>query len=270
MDNLDEFLKGNDDEVQPVDTAPADPPAAEAPTEEAKPETVERPRGPDGKFIPKGEKQPDEPAPDAPPAPEEPQLDHAALIGERRRRQEAEQRLQEMERQLQERLNPPAAPTAIPDQWEDPEGFANYLKSEAVKQAVDAARQEAFQTFQTQRIEMSAAQFAPTVSDYAEKVQVFEQMMQTNPALLQELYRAQNPAEYAYNTAKTHLEVQQFGGLEGLIKARVEEALKAQVPEAPPSPPVPDTLADAQSARGSAAEANHVPSLDEIVGKAFR
>jgi hypothetical protein len=94
-------------------------------------------------------------------------------------------------------------------------------------------------------------------------------MAQANPSLMQELYRAANPAEYAYNTAKTQVEINQYGGLEGLIRARVEEALKAQAPapEPTPAPSVPDTLADAQSARGSSAEPFRMKSLDEILGR---
>ncbi len=269
MDNLDEFFKADEPEVEAE--APETPEVAEAP-EAPEAAASTQPRGPDGKFIPKGETQPEAPAQSAPPAPEEPQFDHAATIGERRRRQEAEARAAELEQrlaQLEQRFQPQQQPQTAPDMFEDPEGYTRYVAA----QAAETARSEAYQQFQTQRIEMSAAQFAPTVPDYADKVQAFQQMVQVNPALLQELYRSPNPAEYAYNTAKTHLEIQQYGGIEGLIKARVEDALKAQAPapvEATPTPPIPDTLADAQSSRGSSADTNHVPSLDDIVGKAFR
>lgn len=268
MDNLDDFLKGEAEAPAVEQTTEAtettiEAPAAETPTPEAQAEPegeqpkAERPRGPDGKFIPKGEEG-------ASPAPTEAPLDHAALIGERRRRQEAEDRL----RQLEENLRQQQAPTQAPDQWEDPEGYANYLKSDIVTQAVAAARQEAYETFQTQRIDMSRQQFAATVPDYGEKVQVFEQMVAQNPALLQELYRAPNPAEYAYNTAKTQLEIMQYGGIDGLIQARVQAALQAQAPAPQPAAqaPIPETLAGEQSARSSGpATTLTVPSLDDIL-----
>lgn len=262
MDNLDEFLKGNDEVVAET------PEAVEAPTEvvaeaDEAPQATERPRGPDGKFIPKGETA-ETPAVESPSTPE-PALDHAALIGERRRRQEAEAELVELRKQFQPAPQvQPQQPANAPDMFEDPEGYTRYIAS----QAAEVARREAYETFQYQRIEGSARQFAPSVPDYAEKVQVFQQMVQLNPALLQELYRSGNPAEYAYNTAKTQLEISQFGGIEGLIKARVEEALKAQAPPAAnATPPVPDTLADAQSSRGSS-EGFSPPSLDQILGRA--
>jgi hypothetical protein len=265
MDNLDEILNGETTTDEPTAEAPeVEAPAEPQTTEEQPAPTAERPRGPDGKFIPKGETPATEPEDGASPAPQEAPLDHAALIGERRRRQEAEQRIAEYEaRFAQMQQSPPVqqAPQGAPDMFEDPEGYTRYVAA----QAAEVARQEAYGQFQYQRIDTAARQFAPTVPDYAEKVQVFQQMAQSNPALLQELFRANNPAEYAYNTAKTQLEISQYGGLEGLIKARVEEALKAQPPAAPTAPsPIPETLADAQSARGSSASFT-VPTLDDIL-----
>ena len=265
MDNLEEFLSNEPEAVEAPEAAAETPvevvetPAE--PVEEAKPETAERPRGPDGKFISKAEATPVEA--EAKPEPQEPQLDHAALLGERRRRQEAEQRIAEYEARLAELQKP--APQPAPDQWEDPEGHTRWLIEQARKEAAEAATQAAFETFQTQRIAMSAEEAKAKLPDYAEKMQVFEQMMQGNPQLLQELYRAPNPAEYAYNTAKTQIEINQYGGLDGLIAARVQDALKAQAPAAQPSqPPIPDSLASEQSARGSAV-AYQPMSLEDLL-----
>jgi hypothetical protein len=252
-DNLDEFLKA-DEPVAEVEITEA-PEAVE--TGEAQPETVERPRGPDGKFIAKGEAE--TPTEAASPAAVEPPLDHAALLGERRRRQEAEARIAEYEARFAQQPQAPQAPQGAPDMFEDPEGYTRYIAS----QAAQVARQEAYGQFQYQRIGMAAAQFAPTVPDYEDKVQVFQQMVAVNPHLLQELYRAPNPAEYAYNTAKTQIEISQYGGLEKMIEARVADALKSQ-PAQQATPPIPDTLADAQSARGSSASLT-VPTLDDIL-----
>jgi hypothetical protein len=264
MGDLDGFLKGN--EAEEVETPEAEPETPETPEMPETPEAPEakaetQPRGPDGKFVSKGETKPEEPpAASSPEATPEPQLDHAALIGERRRRQEAEDRLRALEAQLQQQPKF-QQPAEAPDVFADPDGYTRWVAQQAAQQA----EAQAYERFQYQRIEMAAQQFAPTVPDYAEKVQVFEQMAQANPSLMQELYRAANPAEYAYNTAKTQIEINQYGGLEGLIKARVQEALKAQVPAPTPAPPVPDTLAVEQSARAPAA-GHQPPSLEEILG----
>lgn len=259
MDNLEDFLKGDEAPAAETETPETPEPVAEAQAPDAE---AEAPKGPvrdeKGRFAPKGEtpEQPDS----ASPAQQEPQLDHAALIGERRRRQEAEDRLRALEQQLQQFQQPQAAaPQGPPDRWEDPEGYDRWL----VAQAAETARAEAFNTFQYQRIQMSAEEAKAKLPDYPEKIQVFEQMAQVNPVLMQEMMRAPNPAEYAYNTAKTHLEISQYGGIEGLIAARVQEALKTT----PPAPtPVPDTLADAQSSRGSS-EPYSPPTLDQILAR---
>lgn len=260
MDGLEDFLNTEQPEAEVE--------APETPVVEASaPEAVEAeaPSGPvrdeKGRFASKGETP--EPTPEsASPAPQEPALDHAALIGERRRRQEAEDRLRVLEQQLQQPQAPQPAPVVQqgpPDQFEDPEGYTNWL----VAQASQAARAEAYHAFQYQRIQMSAEEAKAKLPDYAEKISVFEQMAQVNPQLMQELNRAPNPAEYAYNTAKTQLEISQYGGIDGLIAARVQEALKT-APQ-PTLAPIPDTLADAQSSRGTTSGGIAVPSFEDIL-----
>lgn len=256
------FDEGTDTPEAAVEAPP--PVEAEAPTQEAEPEKVERPRGPDGKFIPKGETPEAQPAPEgASPAPAEPPLEHPALLGERRRRQEAEAQLQQMQAQLAQLQQAPPKPA--PDQFEDPDGYTAWLREEIKREAVAEARAEAMQAVQYQRIEMSAMQARQSLPDYDEKIAAFGQMIQSNPALLEQLYRAPNPAEYAYNTAKTQLEISQYGGIDGLINARVAEALKTAQPATAPTPPIPDSLAATQSARNTAAPSGP-PSLEEILG----
>lgn len=241
MDNLEEFLS---DEPQAIDPAPADP------EPQAEPEPAERPRGPDGKFVAKSE-----PAP-ADPAPAEPQLDHAALIGERRRRQEAEQQLEQLRAQYAQPQQQPA-PQSPPDRWEDPEGYDQWLIGQAARQA----EQRAMQAVQQQRIYDSAVRARAKHEDYDTAHAVFGEMVQANPALFQRMLGEADPAEFAYNAAKTEMDIRQYGGLDKLVEARVAARLAEAQPAAPS---IPGTLADAQSARGSTASL-HVPTLDEIL-----
>ena len=263
MDQLDDFLKGPEAPAAEAVESPA-PETPEAVEAEAPEATAEEARGPvrdeKGRFAPKGAAEQAEAVES--PSTTEPTLDHAALIGERRRRQEAEERLKELERQLQGYQQPQPVtqqqPQSPPDRWEDPEGYDRWL----IQQASETARNEAMQAFQHQRIQMSALEAEGRLPDYRDKIQVFEQMAQANPLLMEQMIQAPNPAEFAYNTAKSHLDIQQYGGIEGLIKARVEEALKAQ---APAPAPVPTTLAAEQSAGGPSGQPLHVPSFDEIL-----
>jgi hypothetical protein len=266
MDDLDEFLKGNDE--QPVvenetPQAPETQAQQEAtPAEVAEPEAkAEGPaRDEKGRFAPKGEKEPD-----VSPTSEEPKLDHAALIGERRRRQEAEDRLREYEARLAQLQQPQFQPQqqGIPDRWEDPEGYDRYL----IAQASALAEERAMHAVQTQRIYSSAVAARAKYADYGDAHAVFGEMVQQNPMLFQQMVTAPDPAEFAYQTAKTEMEIRQYGGIDKLVQARVQaELAKAQTPAPAPTPSIPDTLADAQSARGSsAASAFTVPSLDDIL-----
>jgi hypothetical protein len=295
MDNdLDGILNGTNEaptEAQPaaVEAAPEAEVEAVAAEPEAKADGVDRvPKGEPGagqfksKDDPKGEEA-------APPAAEEESATApvGALKAERSKRQAAEERERakdaELERlradlerfrQPQPAIQPQPSPAQVateqapPDRWDDPEGYDRWLVDQATKRATETARAEAYQTFQYQRFASSAEEMKSKLPDYAEKIGVFEQMLQHNPALLDELYRAPNPAEYAYNTAKIQVEISECGGLDGLINARVQAALQGQAAQTPtPAPaPIPSTLADAQSARGSAAGASSGPlSLDQIL-----
>lgn len=254
MDNLEEFLQGSN---EPEATEAAE--AVEAPTEAAETtETAEaRARDEKGRFAPKGETPAPEPE-SASPAPAEPQLDHPALIGERRRRQEAEDRLRALEEQLTRQPQQAEQPQGPPDRWEDPDGYDQWL----VSQAANRAREEAREAYLVERIQVAAEEMKAQLPDYAEKIGVFQQMAAINPALGEEMRRAQNPAKYAYDVGKMQIEISQYGGIEKLIEARVAAATQP----APQAAPVPTTLADEQSARGgSAVTGVHVPTLDEIL-----
>jgi hypothetical protein len=262
MENLDEFLKGNDE--QPV-VETETPEVSETPTEaaETSEQVEDEPKGPvrdeKGRFAPKGEKE------DASPASEEPRLDHAALIGERRRRQALEAELEQIRAQYAQQPQPQFQPQqqGIPDRWEDPEGYDRYL----IAQASQLAEERAMHAVQTQRIYSSAVAARAKYADYGDAHAVFGDMVQQNPMLFQQMVNAPDPAEFAYQTAKTEMEIRQYGGIDALVQARVQaELAKAQPQPTPTQPNIPDTLADAQSARGSSsAQAFTVPSLDDIL-----
>lgn len=262
MDNLEDFLKGNAEQPEAVEETSAPEPTIEA---EAPEVTVEEPKGPvrdeKGRFAPKGETVAEEPAPQvASPATQEPPLDHAALIGERRRRQEAEDRIRALEEQFAKLQQPSPQPEGPPDLWEDPEGYDRYL----FEQAAMVAEERAMHAVQQQRIYESAIRARSKYADYDAAHATFGEMVQANPGLFQQMVSAVDPAEFAYTTAKTEMEIRQYGGLDKLVEARVQAALAAQTQPVPTPPSIPDTLADAQSARGNT-PAFTVPSLNDIL-----
>jgi hypothetical protein len=285
MDGLDGFLNGGGaaetpapaaeaPQAQPVDPQPSTPAPAQADAGGTRDER--------GRFAPKGDPAPAEepkPEPGASPAPkvDDPKLDHPALIAERRRRQEAERRVEE----LQARPNPqapqhpatqpgPQAPAGPPDRFEDPEGYDNWL----IATVTQRARAEAIAAHQEERIATSAEAARAKYPDWTDKASVFADLARANPALEQTLRNHPNPGEYAYSTAKLHLELQEHGSLEGLIAAREEAARAAARAEAeragtiaPPAPVnIPQSLASSQSARSAPADAPSGPlSLEDIL-----
>jgi hypothetical protein len=231
---------------------PAPEAAAEAPQPEAAPveASPERPRDEQGRFLPKGDETPPEAAPaaeaapSATPAPSDddssPTVPRKALIDERTKRQTLESQLAEMSQRLAQVQQPaPKLPAPKPDQWDDPEGHERWL----IEQAGGIAEQRAVEAFQRQHIMVSAEAAKAKYPDYLEKVDIFERLSAENPALSAQMSRHPNPAEFAYEVAKRHEEVSQYGSIEGLLaaeKAKWEaealEKLKSSLPSnAPPT-----------------------------------
>jgi len=274
MDNsgLDDFLNDSNAAADDAGTVAAAPASADADTSQADAaaEAAGQARDDVGRFASKGDKETDAQAASADgasPAPgESPPLEHPALLGERRRRQEAERQLAE----LQARFVAPEAPQlrtpqpadGPPDRFEDPEGYDAWL----VQTATQQARAEAVAAHQEERIMSSADAAREKYPDWTEKAAAFAQLARQNPALERTLRSHPNPAEYAYSTAKMHLELAQHGSLEGLIAARVAEAVAKATPAPAPAADIqlPESLAGSQSARSSAAAAGP-PSLDDIL-----
>jgi hypothetical protein len=250
MDEINDFLNG-ESEAEVV---------AETPEPEETPEIVEADgpvRDEKGRFAPKGE-TPAEPEVVSPTT-EEPKLEHPALIGERRRRQEAEARLEALEKQFQQIQNPPPPP---PDMFDNPEGWQNQFGSQLVNTAVQQATLNA-------KLDMSEMMVRQSNPDFDDMKAAFLDLAKDNPTLAQQALADAHPWNKAYQIAKTHKTMQEVGAtdvasLTAAIEARLRAELQAQNPATPA--PIPDTLADAQSARGSSASPVPVaPTLDDIL-----
>lgn len=112
----------------------------------------------------------------------------SALIAERRKRQEAEERLSQAEQ------------NKAPDPVTDPEGFNQFQES---KSLID-------------KIELTQDLAKDVYEDYDEKAQVFMGLVSkveddgsvtiTDPALYEQFTKSANPAKFAYQQAKKHLD----------------------------------------------------------------
>lgn len=217
---LDEILNASDpgDENPVVETSEpiVDPPSGIA----------DRPRDENGRWVKQdeGEKPAEEkPAEVASPAPEQSTIPESALLGERRRRQEAEQRAAQLEAQIQafQRQQPQEMP---PDFWENP----NQVISSQVNQAVSSALQQWEQRqmqIQADRAEAAARAKYP---DYDDAFAKFREQVSLDPGLVEQLHSSENPAEFAYRRGKQAIELSQVGDLDAL-KAKIEAETRAKV-----------------------------------------
>lgn len=250
MEGIEDFLKGSEPEVVAEEVTP------EAETVEAEPVKAEQPRGPDGKFAPKGET-------DAPPAStEENAFDGKATLAERRKRQEAEARIAALEAQLSQLANPPAPP---PDMFEDQEGWQQSFGQQVTQQATTHAALNA-------KLDTSEMLARDKFDDFDDMKALFLDLAKENPSLTQQALTDSHPWRKAYQLAKNHEKMTALGAvdvteLEAKIRAEIEAKIAAEKPQVE----IPETLAASQSGRTAATNAGFEPvPLDQILGMSRR
>lgn len=227
-----------------IDQILSDEPLVEPVVEEA-PQEVTQPRDETGKFTSKGDNG-------ASPAQEEPELDHAALLGERRRRQEAEERARQLEEQIQQFQNPPAPP---PDPFD--EGYGQYVNASAAQVAAQTAARET----RLLTSEMLLMQEVPNLSEIKESLMEF---VDSNPAIDKQVAESGHPWKTAYQAFQNYQTMQKLGAtnideMTAKIRAELEAEYAAKAPQ------IPNSLADAQSARNGTAPQAPPLSLADIL-----
>lgn len=103
-----------------------------------------------------------------------------------------------------------------PNFTEDPKAFVENLR-EQFQQDITLLRVENAQN-------SARAKYA----DYDEKEQVFVGLVQQIPYLAAQIQQSPNPAEFAYQTAKFHMEVQAAGGSVDALKAKLTADIEAE------------------------------------------
>jgi hypothetical protein len=229
--------------------------AIEAAPEEQAEEPVSQPRDETGRFARKGE---DSGSPPQIEKSEEPPLDHAAIVAERRRRQEAEQRAKALEEQLQALQNPPEPPPSI---WEDEQGWQQQFGSQVVSQAVTQATLNA-------KLDMSEMMVRQANPDFEEVKAEFLALAEQNPGLVQQALADPHPWNKAYQIAKNHRAMQELGATNlDDLKAKLRAELMAEMQgQMPSQSPVPPTLTTERNVGTRAGPAWSGPrSLDELL-----
>ncbi len=216
----------------PKDEAPAEVEKPEAPPEKVEP--LSRPRRADGTFKTKeeiaAEKAPKEPeAKTEEPAKEvvaepkaaapatkqelDPQVKAflAAAQDERRKRQDLERQLAEIQKRL-----PQAEPEKKETFWDNPEGFFQ-KQSQALEEQRLSMKLEA--------AELIARSKYP---DFGEMLPKFEELVRTVPGLMHQWVNSANPGEFAYQTAKNHMQLADAGSIDAL-RTQIEKEVRVKI-----------------------------------------
>lgn len=209
-------------EQVPAETKPEVEKAKSLRQEHRKKEWIAQGRDPEtGQFV-KDETKPEEkkaeakveekPKAAAPPQQEEmtakEKAAFAAAADERRKRQELERRLAE----LQPKPAPAEPPKAF---WDDPEG--------ALKRHEAAIAQTALNT----RLQTAELIARNKYQDFDDKIAKFAELVTNTPGLAPQWLNSPDPAEFAYRTAKNHMELQDAGSIEQM-KFDIEKRVRAE------------------------------------------
>lgn len=137
----------------------------------------------------------------------------AAVLDERRKRQELERKLAEFEKSKEEK-------PARPDLFADPDGALGHIEK--------SLREEMQQNLSNTRLEISQELMRTVHEDYDELETEFVDMAKDNPVLLKELNESSNPARFAYETAKKAREAAELKDVDK-IRARIEAEIRAEI-----------------------------------------
>lgn len=215
---------------------------------------------------PQGDKEiaPAPPADAQAPTDEGPLVPRKALEDERRKRQDYEKRLQELERKLQAPRPQQAKPQApAPDWYVEPEQAAQQMH-----------REFQYQIFET-RLSLGE-EIVGQNPGYADAKTAFVEASQADPSLLEKMVNHQNPAKFVFEQGRKIAAMREIGDDPLSYRQRIEAEIRAQLgqpspaPSQPPKAPAPKSLAGttstARDQQGRFASPSGPASLEELIG----
>lgn len=200
-ETLDDIFSGKTAEVEEAEVV--EPKATETETEDT---TGEKPAADSAE-----QKDSSTPEPESTKEAEE-SWTKTAVLDERRKRQELERKIQDLEA----KLNPPPEPKKAPDVFEDPEGYTKHLRSEVSTMIL------------TERINLSRAMMEAQFKDYPEKEKVFLELAKSDPSMIEKLRSHPIPAKFAYEQAAKHLQYQEMQNVDA-YKAKLKEEVRQEL-----------------------------------------
>jgi hypothetical protein len=174
----------------------------------------------------------------------------AALRDERQKRQQLEAQLEQYETYFSQLQQQAAQPPAMPDMYEDPGGYTAWIAAQVRDHVMQEVQQAGEQYGSTTRAEVSELLARQKYEDYEQKIEVFKQAMIENPFLIDQVKRAADPANFAYQAAGKYLEAKQYGSSgtssRGAIEAQIRQQIMSELGLSS-TPRAPSSLASERS-----------------------
>lgn len=254
MDDFDKLFDGE----QEVETQGIAEQPIEVEAEQAQSEPQGDPDADQGQAEPTGENN------DATPvSSEKVKGQEAAIVAERKKRQAAETRIADMERQLtqlQAAQTPPAPVKPAPDMFADPQAWQQHNNEAVQSSAVEQA------TFNA-KLQMSEMMASQKHGDFTELQPQIDKWLRENPAMINQANATSHPWDHAYTAFKNYTAMQELGATDiASMKEQMREQIMAEQAQAQQQAPnLPQSLAGAQSANRSGTQSGPL-SLEEILG----
>lgn len=148
------------------------------------------------------------------PAPSE-SVPQKALLDERRKRQELQRRLEELEAQIHQ-TRPQPEPQAAPD-WElEPKQAASHFAEQ-----LEIARYQ-------DRVSITEEILREKHTDYDEVAAAFAEAARNDPHMREAVFKAPNPARYAYQAGKMLMLMRNIGNDPDSYRAKIEAEVLAK------------------------------------------
>lgn len=177
-----------------------------------------------------------EPEAGPPPAAEEPEAVkglEAGIAAERRKRQEVEQQLEALRREIQAKPKEPEAPP--PTIWEDDQAALAYHQQQAVAQSLAGS---AYQT----KLFTSEFHARKNIEGFDQDWEPLNKWLSENPTVAQQAAADFDPWGFAHRAYKNQQVMQELGAtdleqLKAKIRAELEAEMEAKKPAMPNIPP---------------------------------
>ena len=167
-----------------------------------------------------------------------------AYMEEKRKRQELEKRLAELEPLI------PKQEEEAPDPYDDIDAYNEFMRKKWEREQEESQRQET-----VRRIEEKRQKLLEQHDDFLEMEEIFQMMVIKTPSLRDEMIQSGNEVEFAYEKAKEYHD--------SFFKAAVDDSMAEESEESTPKPKRKPNLANINGG-GNSVEVEKEDELEDV------